>query len=84
MHYIKVVEVSVVHFTMAADANSDELENMFEEVPSIMVGDWCSVEYEDVVYPGNVKAVEDDDYKVYVMISAVKNLKWPVKPKKAY
>ena len=48
---------NLVHFNVAADANSDELDEMDEEVPSIMVGDWCSVEYEGVIYPGEMKAV---------------------------
>ena len=78
MHYVKVVKGNVVHFTVAADANSDESDEMDEEVPSIMVGDWCSVEYEGVIYPGEVKAVGADDYKVSVMVPAEKIWKWPV------
>ena len=57
---------------------------MDEEVPSITVGDWCSVEYEGVIYPGEVKAVGADDYKVSGMVSAGKNWKWPVNPDKIY
>ena len=72
MHYLKVVKGNIVYFTVAADANSDESDEMDEEVPSITVGDWCSVEYEGVNYPGEWKAVGADDYKVYVMVPAGK------------
>ena len=58
---MKVVKGNVVHFTMAEEANSDELDNMDEELPSITVGDWCSVEYEVVIYPKMMKAVGADD-----------------------
>ena len=78
MHYVKVVKGNVVHFTVAADANSDESDEMDEEVPSITVGDWCGVEYEGVIYPGEVKAVGADDYKVSVMVPAERKWKWPV------
>jgi len=41
---------------MAAEPNSD-----VDEVPSITVGDWCSVEYEVVIYPEKMKAVGADN-----------------------
>ena len=43
-------------------------------MPSITVGDYCSVEYKGVIYPGEVKVVVADDYKISVMVSAGKKM----------
>lgn len=59
---------------MTKDANS----SLDEDVISISVGDWCAVEYEGMIYPGEVKVIVGDDYQVSsVMVPAGKHWKRP-------
>lgn len=41
------------------------------------IGDWVLVEYDGQFYPGEVRAIENNEYLVSVMIRAGKHWKWP-------
>ena len=43
----------------------------------IKVGDWFVVEYDGENFPGEVKEIGEEDFRVSVMHSAGKNWKWP-------
>ncbi|KAG8184845.1 hypothetical protein JTE90_012093 [Oedothorax gibbosus] len=44
---------------------------------AIKIGEWVLVQYDGEHYPGEVKAIENNDYSVSVMIKAGRNWKWP-------
>lgn len=46
--------------------------------PSLHVGEWVLVKYDDLVFPGEIKLVEGEEVKVTVMIpSGSRYFKWP-------
>ena len=69
---------------LSEDNNVQEIENegeSHEEVDFtgkercvvVKVGEWCAVEYESKIYPGEVKSVEaEDKIQVSVMVKAGK------------
>jgi len=42
-----------------------------------VVGDWCAVEYDKTLFPGEIRSLQGDDYEVSVMVKAGKYWKWP-------
>ena len=42
------------------------------------------MEYDGVIYPGEVKLVEGEEYKVSVMIAAGTHWKWPASPDEVF
>ena len=57
-----------------SEAGGSSLTN--KEHCQIEVGDLYAVEYDDKVYPGEVKCFTADDVQVSVMVQAVKYWKW--------
>lgn len=41
------------------------------------VSNWCVVEYDGMLYPGEIKAIQGEKYEVSVMVRAGKYWKWP-------
>lgn len=71
-----------VHKILTKDATSTESYD--EDGNGVSVGDWWAVEYEGMVYPGEVKVTVGDDYHVSVMAPAGKHWKWPVSLDETY
>jgi len=42
-----------------------------------LVGDWCAVEYDGTLFPGEIRSLQVDDYEVSVIVKAGKYWKWP-------
>ena len=51
-----------------------------DNVSRISVRDWCLVEYQGNMYPGEVKKIVCGEYQVSVMVPTGNNWKWPVIP----
>jgi hypothetical protein len=46
-------------------------------VSSLHVGDWVLVQYDQSIYPGEVKTIRDTDIQVSVMVRSGTSFKWP-------
>ena len=65
-------------------APADEPHTNMAEDESIQVGDWWVVEYDDELFPGEVKHIHDGNYEVSVMYRAGTTWKWPSKEDKIF
>ena len=81
MHYMRLEKGKAECHALTRDAALiDDHCNDANVRMQISVGDWCSVEYDGVAYPGEVKVVEGSELKVSVMIQAGNHWKWPTSP----
>ena len=55
-----------------------------DNVSGIKVSSWCVVEYDGMHFPGEVRAVEGDDYEISVMVRAGNYWKWPSREDKIF
>ena len=51
-----------------------------DNVSRISIRDWCLVEYQGNMCPGEVQKIVCGEYQVSVMVLASNNWKWPVMP----
>ena len=72
-HHIKIID-SVSHgYAMTKDAKNDPDKSADEFV----VSDWCVVEYDNQLFPGEIQTVVGEKYEVSAMIKAGRFWKWP-------
>ena len=83
VHSIQVID-SVLHAhttTKAAKETNDSSvlpsSQISLESENFNVSTWCVVQYEDELFPGEIKAVVGNSYEVSVMVKAGKYWKWP-------
>jgi len=38
---------------------------------------WCVVEYDETLFPGEIRSLQRDDYEVSLVVKAAKYWKWP-------
>ena len=55
-----------------------------DNVIDIRVSSWCVVEYDKMLFPGEVQGVDGDNYKVSVMVKVGKYWKWPSREDKIF
>ena len=77
VHYVAYEKGKTVHFPLTSDADSDEWD---DNVSRISIRDWCLVEYQGNMCPGEVQKIVCGEYQVSVMVLASNNWKWPVMP----
>ena len=87
-HYLTIEDGRCVPFVLTNDAveTSEKIHLPADEPPTdttdeepIQVGDWWVVEYDDELFPGEVKQIRDGNYEVSVMHRAGTTWKWPSK-----
>jgi hypothetical protein len=79
VHSIQVID-SVLHAhttTKAAKETNIPVAQSTLDSENLNVSSWCVVQYEDELFPGEIKAVVGDSYEVSVMVEAGKYWKWP-------
>ena len=68
MLFIKHVNNEVVCYLLSTDNQSPTEEMPTNENAAVQVGDWYAVDYDGILYPGEVVGIgAQDDYKVSVM-----------------
>jgi len=89
-HHLRIIDDEVVMYTLTKDAeridprrvldNTLETQSNVDVVSndgSLMRNDWCVVEYDGVLFPGEVKSVKNEHYEVSVKIKSGSYWKWP-------
>jgi len=84
-HYLKISGGRAVSYTMSKDADSaaDE-ESGQNDDPDVEVKDWCLVEYDNELFPGEVISKIGENYEVSVMVKSGGYWKWPAKEDKIF
>ena len=77
VHYVAYVKGKTVLFPLTSDVDSDEWD---DNVSRIFVRDWCLVEYQGNLYPGEVQKIVCGESQVSVMVPVGNNWKWPLMP----
>lgn len=78
IHNLRIVNDKVSSYKLSKDGDHDTISPQ-ECMPgmSISENDWCTVEYDGQLFPGEVQAIVGDSYAISVMIRAGAYWKWP-------
>jgi len=68
-----------VLFKLTMDMSTDTWD---DNICNLSVDDWCTIDYEGVLYPGEVKSIVSGEYQVSAMVPAGGHWKWPNCPDK--
>ena len=92
-HYLTIEDGRCVPFVLTNDTvetskeihlPADEPSTDTTEEKPIQVGDWWVVEYDDKLFPGELKQIRDGNYEVSFMHQAGTTWKWPSKEDKTF
>ena len=79
---MKTRNSAVLTYATTTDGNKVNQSSNSSGSESLNVSPWCVVEYDNELFPGEIKAVVGDKYQVSVMVKAGKYWKWPAKDDK--
>ena len=78
-HHIQVGKSGFQGYRLTKDVERLDSSTNPASVADLAVSDWCIVEYDSTLFPGEIKAIKEGKYEVSVMVRARRHWKWPTK-----